>query len=401
MLDCILQPERPADRSLLHSHRREVPAVYDRGPFHPRNEPFHPCFPLSRSDGTPAAQRVIAMTNLLNLWHPISNWAWWRTDHEKSTEAEPRDVKAASITAARPREAGAGAIWVTVLVENTVQGRSLQAEHGLSFLIRANGHCVLFDTGQSELVVSNARVLDVPLDHVDAIALSHGHYDHTGGLKAVHDLAPQSRIYLHPAAVARKFAGNSDGTSRPVGMSDAVLAALRSAESSIVWTRQPTPIAEGIFVTGEIPRQNSFEDTGGRFFLDEACSRPDPLIDDQAVFFDTEDGIVVLLGCAHAGVVNTVEYIRQITGRPLHAVLGGFHLWEANAERLSKTLRAIESWNLQRLAPAHCTGMTALTHLWSALPGRCFSCPVGTSIGFQTVSRTSGHGTENPHRLRA
>ncbi len=373
----------------------------DRGPFHPRNEPFHPCFPLKRSDGTPSAEKVIAMTNLLNLWHPISNWAWRRTSDEQSTEAEPRDVNAATTTPTKPREAGAGAIWVTVLVENTVHGRSLQAEHGLSFFIRTPRHCVLFDTGQSELVVSNARLLDVPLADLDAIALSHGHYDHTGGLKAVLDLAPHSRIYLHPAAVAQKFAGNSDGSSRPVGMSDSVLAALRSAESSIVWTRQPTPIAEGIFLTGEIPRQNTFEDTGGRFFLDEACSRPDPLIDDQAVFFDTVDGIVVLLGCAHAGVVNTVEYIRQITGRPLHAVLGGFHLWEASAERLSKTLRAIESWKLERLAPAHCTGMAALIRLWSALPGRCFSCPVGASIGFQAVSTTSGHRTEHAHTLQA
>jgi len=81
---------------------------------------------------------------------------------------------------------------------------------------------------------------------------------------------------------------------------------------------------EGIFVTGEIPRQNDFEDTGGRFFLDAACTQADPLTDDQALFFDAADGLVVLLGCGHAGVVNTLEYVRHLTGgRPIHMIAGG------------------------------------------------------------------------------
>lgn len=136
-------------------------------------------------------------------------------------------------------------------------------------------------------------------------------------------------------------------------------------------------------MTGEIPRQNAFKDTGGRFFLDAACTRPDALLDDQALFFDTTEGLVVLLGCAHSGVVNTLEYIQHITGgRPIHTVLGGMHLAAASPERMDKTIAAFRRLNIQRLTPAHCTGMAALAQLWSAFPGRCFSCAVGTRLSF-------------------
>ena len=286
-------------------------------------------------------------------------------------------------TADASSERPAKAVWVTVLVENTVTGRALQAEHGLSFLIRTERHCILFDTGQTDLIVKNASALNLPLSKVDAIALSHGHYDHTGGLNAVREMAPRSRIYLHPAALAPKFAGNSDGSSRYVGMNETSREVVRKAGLSLVWTPKPTMIADGVFVTGAIPRRNLFENTGGRFFLDAGCEEPDPLVDDQALFFDTPEGIVVLLGCAHAGAVNTVEYIRKVSGnRPIHALLGGFHLLEASAERVKRTVEAIQGWHPRRIAPAHCTGMAALVALWSAFPGRCFSFPVGASIGF-------------------
>jgi 7,8-dihydropterin-6-yl-methyl-4-(beta-D-ribofuranosyl)aminobenzene 5'-phosphate synthase len=141
---------------------------------------------------------------------------------------------------------------------------------------------------------------------------------------------------------------------------------------------------EGIFVTGEIPRQNAFEDTGGRFFLDAACTRPDPLLDDQALFFDTTEGLVVLLGCAHSGMVNTLGYVRHLAGgRPIHTILGGLHLLTGAPKRMEKTIAAFRRLDIQGLAPAHCTGLAALAQLWTAFPGRCFSCAVGASSVFQ------------------
>jgi 7,8-dihydropterin-6-yl-methyl-4-(beta-D-ribofuranosyl)aminobenzene 5'-phosphate synthase len=167
-------------------------------------------------------------------------------------------------------------------------------------------------------------------------------------------------------------------------MDEAAAEAIRKAAKAVVWTSKPTEVLEGIFVTGEIPRRNTFEDTGGRFFLDATCARPDPLLDDQALFFDTTEGLVVLLGCGHAGVVNTLEYVQRLTGgRPIHAILGGLHLLTASPERMEKTIAAFRRLDIQRQAPAHCTGLPALAQLWTALPGRCCSCAVGTRLSFQ------------------
>lgn len=272
---------------------------------------------------------------------------------------------------------------VTVLVENSVNSRDLQAEHGLSFYIRTDEHRILFDTGQSDLLLRNARVLGIGLEAVEAVVLSHGHYDHTGGLRAVRELAPGARLYAHPAALEAKFTGNPDGSSRPVGIPGPSAEVFRQAATSIHWTQKPAEICKGIFVTGEIPRKCGYEDTGGRFFLDAACTRPDPLIDDQALFFDTPRGLVVILGCGHSGVINTVEHIRQITdGRPVCAIIGGFHLLAAGKERIDRTLAMFEQWNVQRIAAGHCTGWSAVARMWNTLGGRCSPCAVGTTMVF-------------------
>ena len=272
-------------------------------------------------------------------------------------------------------------IVVTTLVENSVNIRGLLAEHGLAFHIQAGPRGLLFDTGQTGLLVQNAGRLQISLAAVQAIALSHGHNDHTGGLKAAREAAPQAVLFVHPASLTPKFAGSSDGTGRSIGMDESSAEAVRADTKTVVWTSRPTEVMEGIFVTGEIPRQNAFEDTGGPFFLDAACTRPDPLMDDQALFFDTTDGLVVLLGCGHAGVVNTLEHIRHLTGdRPIHAILGGMHLLTAGAERMEQTIAAFRRLDIRRLAPAHCTGLPALAQLWSAFPVRCSSCAVGTSL---------------------
>jgi len=275
-------------------------------------------------------------------------------------------------------------IVVTTLVENSVHARGLRAEHGLSFHLQVGSRSLLFDTGQSNLLLHNAPKLRISLADTDAIILSHGHNDHTGGLQAAHEAAPQARLFLHRAALSQKFVQNPDGTTRSIGMDEATAETIRRAAKAVVWTRQPTEVLDGIFVTGEIPRQHTFEDTGGPFFRDADSAQPDPLLDDQALYFDTQKGLVVLLGCGHAGVVNTLEYIRHITGgRPIHAILGGLHLLAAGPERMEKTIAVFRRLDIRRLAPAHCTGLPALAQLWAALPDRCSSCAVGVRMHFQ------------------
>jgi len=271
---------------------------------------------------------------------------------------------------------------ITTLVENTVHRAGLRAEHGLSYHIQFGSHRVLFDTGQSDLLLDNACLLGLDLRQLNAIALSHGHYDHCGGLKAAWSLSPKCALYLHPAATAPKFSVNPSGEARSIGLPGDAQDVIR-ASANTVWTRGLTEIVPGLFATGEIPRTTDFEDVGGRFFLDATGQQPDPLVDDQALFYESEDGLVVLLGCAHAGLVNTLLHVEQLTGgKRIHAILGGMHLLNASSERLQKTITALEQRDLGLLVPMHCTGWPATSALRSHFGNRCVSVGVGSCFAF-------------------
>ena len=187
-------------------------------------------------------------------------------------------------------------VRITVVVENTAQGAGILAEHGLAYWIEWDGHRVLFDTGQGSVLVSNAYKLGIPLHETDAIVLSHGHYDHTGGLAEMLSSGLAAPIYAHPAAFDPKYARNRDGTAREIGIPVAVREALHRHSPNVIKTESPATIVRGLTATGPVPRITDFENTGGPFFLDAACSQPDPLIDDQSLFFEAHEGLVVLLG---------------------------------------------------------------------------------------------------------
>jgi 7,8-dihydropterin-6-yl-methyl-4-(beta-D-ribofuranosyl)aminobenzene 5'-phosphate synthase len=278
-------------------------------------------------------------------------------------------------------------VQITVLVENTAESPGLLAEHGLAFWIEIGSQCILFDTGQGGVLVGNAYRLDISLSRVDAIVLSHGHYDHTCGLADALRGNQPTAIYAHPDALKPKFAQNKDGTSRDIGIPYTSVRPVERRRDRLVLTEKPTPLSSGLMVTGPVPRVTEFEDTGGPFFLDADCRTPDPLVDDQAIFFESTQGTVVLLGCAHAGVINTLCYVRQLTDeRPIHAVLGGMHLVGASKQRLKKTIDSLGEMKIDRLGPAHCTGRAATAALWDALPGQCVPCHVGTQVAFDLLA---------------
>ena len=138
---------------------------------------------------------------------------------------------------------------ITVLVENTAESPGLLAEHGLAFWIEAGSQCILFDTGQGNVLLNNAYRLGISLSRVDAIVLSHGHYDHTGGLAdALRGNRPEA-VYAHPAAMKPKFARNKDGTSREIGVPSLCEWAVQRRPSQLVLTEKPTPISNRFTAT--------------------------------------------------------------------------------------------------------------------------------------------------------
>jgi len=253
-------------------------------------------------------------------------------------------------------------------------------EHGMAVWIDVGAQCVLFDAGQSSLLVHNAKRLGVEIDAVNVIALSHGHYDHVGGIADVLALAGgKVDVHAHPCALLPKYHRSSSGV-RDIGVPAGCIEAIHGrAEFHDVTA--PCEIAAGVFLTGEVPRNHAEEQVDEGFCVDAAGRQPDNLQDDQSIFLKTRDGTVVLLGCAHAGVVNTLDYICKLTeNQPILAVMGGMHLHNASDERIAWTVDCLRRFSVRTFYPAHCTGQRAVLALSNAFPGRCLSFGVGTVV---------------------
>jgi len=268
---------------------------------------------------------------------------------------------------------------VTQLVENTVGSPGLLAEHGTAFFIEADGDCLLFDTGQGLALKHNAEQLEIRMESVDAIILSHGHYDHVGGLVDALEMTVSAELYLHPKALTAKFNRNGREIGAPVTDEGKLASFVRG----VTYTQDPTTITPGIHVTGEIPRTHKIEDTGGPFYQDADCANKDALPDDQALYIETPKGLIVLLGCGHSGVINTLDYIQQINGgKSIYAVMGGMHLLRASTKRLAFTGDGLERMGVRYLAPNHCTGLDAVCYFKNRFPDTFYVSMAGTKHSF-------------------
>jgi 7,8-dihydropterin-6-yl-methyl-4-(beta-D-ribofuranosyl)aminobenzene 5'-phosphate synthase len=258
---------------------------------------------------------------------------------------------------------GASPIAITILVDNQA-GPGLTTEHGFSLWIEADGRYILFDTGQGPALPMNARTLGVDLRQTDMLVLSHGHYDHTGGIPHVLHVAPNAHVYCHPGVVQPRYSLRN-GSPKPAHMPSESMAALdRLPEKHLRWTSEAVMLSSTIGLTGPIPRQTTFEDTGGAFFLDPEARHADPIEDDLALWIKTDQGLVVCVGCCHAGIINTLTHIRRLSGvAPIRAIIGGLHLLNADDRRLNHTLSAMQTIPIETVIPCHCTGDRAMDEL--------------------------------------
>lgn len=251
-------------------------------------------------------------------------------------------------------------VRIVTLVDNEEgEHHALRAEHGLAFYIEANGHRLLFDTGQSSAFLENARRLRIDLARVDHVVLSHGHYDHSGGMRALLALTSRFRLITGRGFFTPKYA--SDGVAYEFLGNDFDEGELQ--KNGVAWkvvAGETEEIVPGVYAVAGFPRVHADERINSRFVLRRnGRFEPDPFEDEILLAIETSRGLVVLLGCSHPGVKNMLDAVRQRFAQPLYAVLGGTHLVESSDGGIADTLAYLKRAGVAVLGVSHCTGKRA------------------------------------------
>jgi 7,8-dihydropterin-6-yl-methyl-4-(beta-D-ribofuranosyl)aminobenzene 5'-phosphate synthase len=247
---------------------------------------------------------------------------------------------------------------LTILVDNNVlQGSSLIPEHGFAALIERGSERILFDTGQGSALVENAAKLHKDLANLTCVILSHGHYDHTGGLLHVVNMNPGIRVVAHPAVFsAHMKLDEGEKAPRTIGIPHARLE-LENVGAVFEFAEDFRQICQGVWFSGHVPRIFKPPPAGALISVRNQATVADSMEDDTSLVMETPSGACVVLGCAHAGVRNILEHVRANLGiHRIHAVIGGTHLGPSDKAETFAAIRALEDCNVQVVAPAHCTG---------------------------------------------
>ena len=276
----------------------------------------------------------------------------------------------------------------TVLADNnTLTDRYFTGEPGLSFLLQTGGKKILFDTGYSGAFLANAEKMGIDLGDLDVVVLSHGHLDHSGGLVTLVRLLTEATIedmaHRIPELVAHPLCFYPKEIPPLQNIGSILDEAEVRRQFPVNLSRWPVWITDDLVFLGEIPRKFAFEQTDPgkrRIHLPDGRIEPDQLLDDSALVFRSDEGLVIITGCSHAGICNITEYAREVCGElRVVAIIGGLHLLTPSLPRLTKTGEYLRDFKLQALYACHCTSLSSKI----ALAGYCPVKEVGVGMNVE------------------
>ncbi|OQY00478.1 MAG: MBL fold metallo-hydrolase [Desulfobacteraceae bacterium 4572_130] len=268
---------------------------------------------------------------------------------------------------------------ITILCENYV-GLPLGVigEHGFACYIETRQGNYLFDTGQGFGIVQNSLILKKDLSKIDGIIISHGHYDHTGGLDKVLSISGKKNIYAHPDIFIKRFWGEKF-IGIPFNQTY-----LESLGADFKFNKDLVEIEKELYLTGEIPRLNEFEKGDLNMYAidkNKNIIKPDPIQDDLSLLIDSPKGLIIILGCAHAGMINIINYaIKKLNKDKIYAIIGGTHLGFSSDAQFKETLNVIDEYKIELVGVSHCTGLPKASLLHSKLKDKFFFGSIGTTL---------------------
>jgi len=269
-------------------------------------------------------------------------------------------------------------------VDNCVQtGSSLWGEHGLAFVIETPNGTVLYDTGQSgDVLLHNLDRLKGKPKSFSAVVLSHGHYDHTGGLAAFLKVAYGLPVHAHSAIFDERFSMRTKKSPKSIGIP---LSAKRLSKlSDLQLSKKSVEVVPDLWTTGSIYGRQHWEGRSPKHVVNKAGQYvPDPYLDDLSLVWKASEGLVVILGCAHAGILNILSQVRDMFAEPIQAIVGGTHLHGADQIHLTEMVDILKAeYPGLRFYPNHCTGTSGFLALKKAFGDLVQPCPAGTVLEF-------------------
>jgi 7,8-dihydropterin-6-yl-methyl-4-(beta-D-ribofuranosyl)aminobenzene 5'-phosphate synthase len=256
---------------------------------------------------------------------------------------------------------------ITILCENTIGARIGSGEHGFSAFIETSKGDFLFDTGSGRFIVENAFAFNKDLRNIKKIFLSHAHYDHTGGLPEVLKIKGEVEVHAHPSLFLDRIAlPKEKSRERTLYMGIPYKrTCLELLGAQFKLNREFLEVEDGVFLTGEVPRKNNFEKLDPRYQIKlRKTYSLDSFSDDQSLVLDTPKGLVIIFGCAHAGMINIIHHAMKKTGKDhIYGLIGGTHLGFFEPERLEASISALKDLSIGFIGVSHCTGFGASVRL--------------------------------------